>query len=69
MVSGRFLTNVLSVVGGDPPELTEFQGHCRRHSLLRLAKHFHVNRHGFVRGGRQQREEVAGGFAGFGVEG
>ena len=48
---------------------TEFQSHCRRYSLLRLAKHFHVDRHGFVRGGRQQREEVAGGFAGFGVEG
>lgn len=48
---------------------TEFQGQSRRHNLLRLTEHFHVDRHGFVRGGRQQSEEVAGGFAGFGVEG
>ena len=48
---------------------TEFQGQSRRQNLLRLTEHFHVDRHGFVRGGRQQSEEVAGGFAGFGVEG
>lgn len=48
---------------------TELQSQCRGREGLRLAQHFHVDGHGLPGVGRQHREEVACGFAGFGVEG